>query len=239
MGLSTTVLLLAALLPQEPAAPAVPAPKPAALPKLPGVALHPEVVLADAADPVPLAQFGLGNGGLDPVRVAEQLVWTDDGDCITPGGIHVVCRPVGVKLTFPSGRELLVATDGLVHLRSGERGGPYEGGLELRLGDGSCVRIRLAPDQRERLRDVTVHSAERVLQPWRRGERTHELGHDAFWPGIRVACCGDGGDLYRAIALGPLVVLDRVLVAADREDQAPTERLVVLTAPLVQSMANG
>ncbi len=244
MGLSPTVLLLAAALPQTPspqgrdtatAAPAAAAAAPA-LPKLP-TTLHPEVVLADADDPVPLAQFGLGDGGLDAARKPGLLAWTDDGDCVTPGGIRVACRSVGVKLTFPSGRELLVAADGFVHLRSDERCGPFDDGLELRLGDGTCVRIRLSQPTRERLRDVTVVTAERSLQPWQRGVAVRELGRDGFWAGIRVACCGDGGDLYRAIAMGPLIVLDRILVEAKREAQAPTERLVVLTAPLVQSMA--
>jgi hypothetical protein len=51
-----------------------------------------------------------------------------------------------------------------------------------------------------------------------------------------VSCCGDGGDLYRTIALGSLLVLDRVLVPQSREEVAPKERLVVLTQPLLESL---
>jgi hypothetical protein len=54
---------------------------------------------------------------------------------------------------------------------------------------------------------------------------------------VRFFCCGDGGDLYRGIALGPLVVLDRTLVAQDRAEGTPAERLVVLTAPIRDSLA--
>jgi hypothetical protein len=201
-------------------------------PTLPGVA--PEVVLADARDPVPLAAFGLGDGGIAAASGAG-LRWTEEG-CATAGGVLVECRPVGVKLTFPSGRELLVTPDGHVHLRSGECAGPFPAGLELRLGDGSAVRVALAQGARERLRDVLVQDGERALQPWRRGEPTTAVARPSHWAGLRFCCCGDGGDLYRAIALGPLVVLDRVLVAAARAAVAPSERLVVLTEPLLQAM---
>jgi len=228
MGFSATLCLLA-LLPQQPSGSAG-----RALPRTVAGGVVPEIVLAASADPVPLAEFGLGDGGAS-LGERGDLRWSKDG-CTTPGGVRVECRSVGVKLTFPSGRELLVAPDGHVHLRSGEIAGPFEAGLELRLGDGSSVRITLAPGARQRLRDVLVTADERVLQPWRRGEAATAVERPAFWGGIRVCCCGDGGDLYRAIALGPLVVLERLLVAADREKTTPKERLVVLTAPLVQSL---
>ena len=224
MGLSAALCLLAFAPPQSP--------PPTVRPNPP--AIVPEVVLAGAAEPVPLAEFGLGDGGVGTAERGE-LRWTDGG-CTTPGGVRIECLPVGVKLTFPSGRELLVAPDGRVHLRSGELAGPFDAGLELRLGDGSSVRIALAQSARDRLRDVFVCADDRMLQPWRRGEETTWVDRPRYWGGIRLCCCGDGGELYRAIALGPLVVLDRVLVPADREASAPRERLVVLTAPLVQSL---
>ncbi|MBL8728301.1 MAG: hypothetical protein JNM25_07725 [Planctomycetes bacterium] len=224
MGTLVSLCVLSLFAPQSPAAKAVRPP-----------VLHPDVVLAAAADPVPLAEFGLGSGGFDTADPGF-LRWSKDG-CTTPGGARIECQSVGVKLTFPSGRELLVATDGGVHLRSGERAGPFPAGLELRLGDGSTVRITLSQSTRERLRDVQVTSGDRVLQPWRRGEATTWIERPSPWAGLRFCCCGDGGDLYRAIALGPLVVLDRTLVAADRADHAPGQRLVVLTAPLLQSLA--
>lgn len=223
MGTLVSSCLLSLLVPQGP----IPAVGRSLVPQ-------PEVVLTDAADPVPLAEFGLGDGGFGAAE-PDFLRWSEHG-CTTAGGARVECRPVGVKITFPSGRELLVATDGRVHLRSGEFAGPFPAGLELRLGDGSSVRILLAQGSRERLRDVLVVDGERVLQPWRRGEPTTWVERPSHWGGLRFCCCGDGGDLYRAIALGPLVVLDRTLVAAERVDATPSERLVVLTAPLLQSL---
>lgn len=225
MGILASACVLSLLAPQAPPTP--PAPRPPVM--------HAQVVLAAAADPVPLAEFGLGSGGFDTAE-PRSLHWSKDG-CTTAGGARIECRSVGVKLTFPSGRELLVAPDGHVHLRSGEVAGPFAAGLELRLGDGTAVRITLSQGTRERLRDVQVVDGERVLQPWRRGEANTWIERPSFWAGLRFCCCGDGGDLYRAVALGPMVVLDRVLVAADRADQAPPERLVVLTAPLLQSLA--
>ncbi len=222
MGLPA-IVILAALLPQKPSTD-----------KAVNPAIQPEVVLAASADPVPLAEFGLGDGGLADER--GDLRWSDDG-CTTPGGVRIECRSVGVKLTFPSGRELLVAPDGHLHLRAGEFAGPFASGVELRLADGAMVRIALAPGSRERLREVTVITEDRALQPWRRGKPAVEVVSRTGWGGVRLCCCGDGGDVFRAIALGPLVVLDRVLVAGSREAMVPSQRLVVLTAPLRRSLS--
>jgi len=204
--------------------PAVPGPQP----------IRPEVVLCGARDGAPVGEFGLGDGGV--LRERGELRFTEHG-CVTAGGVEVDVKSVGVKLTFPSGRELLVAPDGFVHLRSGEQGGPFAGGLELRLADGALVRIVLVSGADLRLRDVVVVDGERALQPWRRGAPASEQPRVVGWPGVHVSCCGDGGDLYRTIALGPLVVLERVLVAAERAASTPDERLVVLTAPLLRSLA--
>jgi hypothetical protein len=201
-----------------------------ALPALP----PPEVAIAGDGE-FAIAACGLGDGGLGTAPRGE-LRWRQGGGCTTPGGVHVECRTAGVKLTFPSGRELLVAPDGHVHLRSGEHAGPFAMGLELWLADGTTVRIALAGAENERLRDVTVGDRERRLQPWRRGDPSQEVVRGGGWGGLRVLCCGDGGDLYRAVALGPLLVLDRALVAADRADAAPRERLVVLADAVVQSL---
>ena len=225
MGLLATLLCPVLMLPQQPAPALAPPP-----------VLHPEVVLADAVDPVPLASFGLGEGGIDGVNAPGALRWSDEG-CTTPGGVRVQCLAVGVKLVFPSGRELLLASDGVLHLRSGEKTEPFQFGAELRLGDGAVVRVTLAPAQSDRLRDVVVIAGERVLQPWRRGSPDREIARLAHWGGVRLCCCGDGGEIYRAIAVGPLVVLDRLLVAKERLAATPTERLVVLTGPLLASMA--
>lgn len=228
MGLLAAALTgpLAFALPQQPAEgdERLPTPPP------------PEVVLAADADPVPLRAFGLGSGGLDEQSRPGALRWAEAG-CTTPGGIGVQCRPAGVKLEFPSGRELLVAPDGFVHVRGGGAAGPFAAGLELRLGDGSAVRVLLSQAQRRRLRSVVVVHGDRALQPWRRGRPAREIARVGFWGGLRLCCCGDGGDLYRAVAIGPLITLDRVLVPDGREDRTPPERLVVLTRPMLRALA--
>jgi len=195
----------------------------------------PEVVLSDAGESIPLADFGLGSGGVE--RRKGLLRFHPDDGCVTPGGVHVACRAVGVKLTFPSGRELLVAPDGGLHLRTGEAAGPYRAGLELMLGDGSTVRITLAQSRTDRVRDVLVSDGRRCIQPWRRGKPAKKDAPNRRWSGVRVACCGDGGDLYRPMAIGPLVVLERILVPEDRLDDTPGERLVLLTDPIRKSLA--
>lgn len=210
------------LLPQAPAKAKAPGPPPA------------QVVVA-SGEPVRLTEFGLGDCGVTEPNKSG-LHWGSGGSCITSGGVRIECRSVGVKLTFPSKRELLVSPDGTLHLRSGEVAGPFASGLELRLGDGALVRILLSQGDNERLRDVRVQEGERVLQPWRRGEATTWIERPGGWAGLHFACCGDGGDVYRAIALGPLVVLDRVLVAADRAESAPAERLVVLSSAMRESL---
>lgn len=195
----------------------------------------PEVVLSDARQAIPVHDFGLGDGGVER-RLRELSFHPEDG-CVTPGGVHVACRAVGVKLKFPSGRELLVAPDGALHLRSGEAAGPYRAGLELMLGDGSTVRVTLAQGRSDRVRDVLVSAGKRALQPWRRGKPAKKSTSVKHWSGIRVACCGDGGDLYRPMAIGPLVVLDRILVPKERLAETPRERLVLLTDPIRRSLA--
>lgn len=194
----------------------------------------PEVVLSDAKDAIPLRDFGLGDGGIANQR--GLLRFDQQDGCVTAGGIRVACREAGVKLTFPSGRELLVAVDGALHLRGGEAAGPYPSGLELLLGDGSSVRILLAQNRKDRLRDVWVGDGELSLQPWRLGKKAQASESPRRWSGVRLACCGDGGDLYRPLAIGPLIVLDRILVEKQRLDETPRERLVVLTEPIRQSL---
>lgn len=193
-----------------------------------------EIVLVDGDAP-PAAAFGLGNGGIDDRHERGQLQFTDDG-CLTPGGVRIECQAAGVKLTFASGCELLFAPDGFLHLRGGESAGPFAGGAELRLGDGALVRVVLNQSQRSRVRDVVVVADGEALQPWRRGWPAFETARITPWPGVRFVCVGDGGDVYRAIALGPLVTLDRVLVAAAREKAAPREHLALLTDPLLASL---
>ncbi|MEZ6037642.1 MAG: hypothetical protein R3F29_09185 [Planctomycetota bacterium] len=193
------------------------------------------MVLAPGVDEVSVAAFGLGDGGVAAERGA--LRWHDEDGCVTPGGVRVVVRSVGVLLRFPSGRELLVAPDGVVHLRSGESAGRFAQGVELLLGDDSAVRVSLAQARKNRVRDVEVVHGRRTLVVWRRGGVARDEARRDRWVGARLCCCGDGGDVYQPFGLGPMVVLDRVLVAEDRVEETPGERLVVLVDPLRSSLA--
>jgi len=195
----------------------------------------PEIVLSDASKAIAIREFGLGDGGVK--KRTGALRFDREGECVTPGGVRVACRSVGVKLTFPSGRELLLAPDGGLHLRSGEAAGAFKAGLELLLGDGCQVRISLAQSRADRVRDVWVCDGKRVLQPWRRGKAAKANGRQKRWAGLRLACCGDGGELYRPMAIGPLLILERTLVPKTRLDDTPRERLVLLTDPLRKSLA--
>lgn len=197
--------------------------------------LLPEIVLSDAREGLPIGDIGLGDGGV--VRRRGALRFDERDGCVTPGGVRVACRGVGVKLTFPSGRELLVGPDGALHLRSGEVAAGYRAGVELLLADGCRVQVSLAQSRKNRVRDVRVVQGERALQPWRRGTAAAARGRAPRWSGVRLACCGDGGWLYRPIALGPLVVLERTLVPVAQRDATPERRLVVLTDPLRESLA--
>jgi hypothetical protein len=199
----------------------------------PPPALLPEVVIADGADGVRVGEFGLGDGGVAAAH--GELRFADDG-CVTAGGVRVVCRPAGVKLEFATGTEVLIAPDGYLHLRGGEKGGPFPGGLEVLLADGQSVRVRLDASVDERVREVVVGDEQRRLRVWERGEAAREVARGSGWTGVRVVAAGGGGELYRAIALGPLAVLDRLLVAKERENATPKQRLVVFAAPLVSSL---
>ena len=195
---------------------------------------QPQVVLSAAADGLPLRDYGLGDGGVGSSR--EGLRVRSPGDAVTPGGVAVTCRAVGVKLSFPSGCELLVAPDGGLHLRSGEVAGPFPAGVELLLGDGSRVQVSLAAGGKRRMRAVSLVVGDRCLQLWRRGQAASRSARPRPWAGVRLSCCGDGGDVYRPIAVGPLVTLERVLVRDGRRASTPPVRLVLLTRPLLESL---
>ncbi len=181
----------------------------------------------------PDRSYGLGDGGVrtDGDGVAMRTV---AGECRTPGGVHVECQREGTRLTFPSGRELLLAPDGFVHLRDGAVAGPFEGGIELQLLDGACVRFALGESRRAPIAEVVVTAGGEARRLWRRTDRIDEPAGGA-WLGDRVFCLGDGGALYRALALGPVVTLQRVL-APRAAANAPEARLALQVDGMVHSL---
>lgn len=241
MGLSTLLSLLLLPLPQQPAnatSPRVPTPNPA--PASTSV-VDPNVdnglIFAATNATIPAA-FRLGDGGVHAdFADRDQSMPGEPGSCTTPGGVRVDCQREGVKLTFPSGREVLCAPDGYVHLRCGSVAGPFESGLELLLADGSAVRIDRSGSRRAPIVAVDVIGAETAVTIWRRGSPVRErVRGDGRLP--PVYCLGDGGALYRAAAAGPLVALSRVL--APREvalaRKLPQERLCLQVGPMVESL---
>lgn len=169
--------------------------------------------------------------------VASEAAFASDfGTCTTPGGVVVQCRREGVKLTFPSGRELLFAPDGNVHLRDGSVAGPFLQGLELRLSDGARVAIDRSGSRRSPIECVEVTADGESVCLYRRGNPTNEAARGAFHV-PKALCLGDGGAVYRAIALGPLVTLARVLAPIEQRQSMPEHRLCLVTSSLVDSMA--
>lgn len=202
---------------------------PPAVPPLPG-----QLVLLDGGQHLPLPALGLGDGGVqasDPNGPS----WTEDG-ILSPGGVQIVCRAVGVKLKWPSGRELLFSSDGRLHLRSGEHTDPMPFGAELWLGDGSRLQVRLQPGETPPLRSALLTHANTAAVIWRRGIAVRDTATANPFLGPHLGCLGDGGDVYRIVALGPLVVLDRLLVAEDRMATVPRQRLALFTAPLHEAL---
>ncbi len=250
MGISTALATLLSLLPQQPArtiAPveAVAAPRNEAKNARPvadtglvvvqrGTTLAHGCLLGDGgvrAIQAPVAE-ATSRGG---ARAVEASLRSDIGTCTTPGGVVVQCRREGVKVAFASGRELLYAPDGHMHLRDGSVAGPFLNGVELRLADGSSVAIDRSGSRRSPIECVEVRHGEDATCVYRRGNPTREAARGVFRLPI-VFCLGDGGSLYRAIALGPLVTMERTLVPQEQRELMPERRLCVLAGPLADSM---
>lgn len=181
--------------------------------------------------------LGLGDGGVAAAGGGGGTLQPDArGACTTPGGILVECRREGVRLVFPSGCELLCAPDGFLHLRDGGAAGPFPGGFELLLGDGSAVCVRLGSSRRVPITSVRVTAGGRALELWDRREPVAEPVRAQRWVGERLLCLGDGGALYRPLALGPLLTLERVLVPEAAAAHLPPVRLALHTAPVRASI---
>jgi hypothetical protein len=189
------------------------------------------LVLAKGAAISP-SDFDLGSGGVAAEPAALQC---GRGSCTTPGGVVVECREQGVRLGFPTGRELLFAPDGRLHLRDGSFAGPFPGGVELRLADGAAVRIDRGGSRRAPLTEVLVEHGGSATRIWERTRAVREPARPGSWFAERLWCLGDGGVLYRAIALGPLVTLERVLAPRDQEAM-PRSRLLLHVAPVLDSL---
>lgn len=180
---------------------------------------------------------GLGSGGLGVVEAAAGDRPAGKGRATSPGGVVVECREQGVKLTFPSGREVLVAPDGHLHLRDGAVSHQFGGGVALMLADGAEVRVLLNGSRRMPLQEVQLCAAGAAHRLWRRRDADDAEVRLAPWHGDRLWCLGDGGALYRAVALGPLVTMRCELRPKDANDaRLPENGLLLATGPVLASL---
>jgi hypothetical protein len=179
-------------------------------------------------------ECGLGDGGFRQGPRPEPDPRPGHG--LSPGGATVECRREGVKVTFPGGRELLFAPDGYLHLRGGEVIGQFGGGVELQFLDGSSLRILRCGSRRTPIESVVLARGGAGVRLWSGQDADATPVEAGTWVGDREWCLGDGGALYRAIALGPLVTLQRQLLPKDLDPAPPPARLVLAVDAVLQSV---
>jgi hypothetical protein len=164
---------------------------------------------------IPWSALGLGTGGVVAPARAGAPSPRPAASYSTAGGVLVRAAAAGVKLDFPSGAELLVAPDGIVHLRDGSHSLDPLPFLELRLADDARIGARRAPSGRHAPFDrveVVERGVATVL--WRGKSAVHERAHASPPVSDPYLVLGDGDVVYRAAALGPLLTLERVLAPA-------------------------
>lgn len=185
-----------------------------------------------------LSQLALGTGGVRaqkvPVRAIQPI--SKPGRAETVGGVRVSARQEGVKLTFVSGRELLITPSARIHLRSGEQTLPFFGGVRLCLADGSVVTIKRGSNSRRPLASVVVEHLGRVRRIWTGSRRVVHSSYSRAFRGSTLLVLGDGGSLYRASVAGPVMALSRVLCPADQAHRLPARRLVIVGDVLARSL---
>lgn len=221
MGTSLALVVVLAVLQQEPQ------PRPAEL-----LIALPGASLTEAA--------GLGDGGMAPAPVRGDRSTPGrlpDGTLRTRGGVVVEAREEGVKLTFASGREMLFMRDGYLHLRGGEHAGPFGAGIEFTFANGEKLRIVRSGSGRAPLEEVLLVDGEHAVRTWGRAGEVHELVVPQGWAGPRVLCAGHGDAVYRAVAVGPLLVLDAALLPAVDGEGLPRQRIVLAGDALAASLA--
>lgn len=182
---------------------------------------------------LPLQALGLGDGGVvEPSIPARAL---RRGRHLSPGGVTVEARREGVKLSFPSGIEVLFTPSGFLHLRSGEQKGSFPQGIELLLGDGSSVCVWLGG--RRPMRRVEVRQGDRAVLLWHRDVPRREVVRPQPSTSPQLVVLGDGDAIYRALPWGPLIVMERMLCTETQQPSMPERYLVVVADGLIQSLS--
>ena len=183
---------------------------------------------------VQISQLTLGDGG---VRASRLRVRNARGEVRTVGGVTIRAKSEGVKLDFPSGREVLVSPDGRIHLRSGEATLSFFRGVRLVLADDTVVTIRRSGGSRTLLESVEVETGdEEAYRIWSGNRPSINSSRASAFTGDSLFALGDGGCFYTVSAAGPLLALERVLCPRDLENQYPRRRVVVLGDVLARSL---
>jgi hypothetical protein len=147
----------------------------------------------------------------------------------------VEARREGVKLSFPSGVEVLFTRSGFLHLRSGEQKGSFPQGIELLLADGSSVCVWLGG--RRPLRRVEVRQGNRAVVLWHRDAPRREVDRPQASASPQLLVLGDGDAIYRTVLCGPLIVMERMLCTEAQRSSLPEQYLVIVADGLIQSLS--
>ncbi|MFO1054530.1 MAG: hypothetical protein U1F36_20095 [Planctomycetota bacterium] len=193
-------------------------------------------VVSDAvrAGVIDLTRLGLGDGGIAAERHEPNL--ERDGTYRTAGGVVVQVRPVGVKLDFPSGADLVVDAEGALHLRGGEDTAAHRSGLRIVLADGAVIEIVPHGAADRPPRHVEVREGDRASVLFRSGGVLTWSREAREVREVVLFVLGDGRMVYRAGQLGPLLGFERVLCPADRAARTPPTALLLPADVLVPSL---
>ncbi|MEM7199553.1 MAG: hypothetical protein AAF628_04765 [Planctomycetota bacterium] len=235
LALSLALAVPQGALPQGslPQGPVPVAPAPASAPALSEASIVTGVLRSGVMS---LEALGLGAGGFGRRDARPATEYRTPGEAWTPGGARVRAQREGVKIDFPSGVELLLSPDGLVHLRDGAHTTRRHSVLELWLADGSRVRAVTAAGPRP-LQTVELQVEERFgVRLWDRTRSVHTRARMAPRRAELLVALGRGDVLYGFACAGPMVALERELCPVARVADLPPRRLVVLGDLLVESL---
>jgi len=161
------------------------------------------LVSGQTKDPAHLAlgDLGFGSGGLSR-DLAPKLRHTGKGEVVTRGGAVLAASQHGVRIRLPGGQRLQIDERARLVGEAGPLTKPATGGLELRLGDGSCLRVRPG-SERYGVREVSVIDSEVQWTLFRRGRYLRERRHYERFYGVRFYLGGNGDEVWSLVAFGP------------------------------------
>ena len=130
----------------------------------------------------------------------------------------------------------MVTNDARIWLRDGTATLAAFHGVTLVLADGERVVIAPSAGRDSPLEHVAMGDDQRSLELWRSQSRVADAAFFAKPRGLVLYCLGDGTELWQPTLRGPVLVLDRILVATDRAALLPKRKVVVLGDVLRDSL---